>query len=137
MTVNEAMLTVAGEIAKENGYITTREPYKHYARKDTFWGNLVKSLEEPDLHILTAEYILPAFEGEPSHKIDIDMYFGRPRLNVRLPEACAHLTYRHGVLSETQAFFEGGLELAMNLKERIDKLIATEKDESHGKEDND
>lgn len=137
MTVNEAMLVAAGEIAKDYGYIMTREPYKHYARKDDFWGNVVKSVKEPDLHILTVEYTLPAFEGEPSHKIDIDMYFGLPRLNVRLPEACAHLTYRNGILSEAQAFHERGLALAILLKERIDKLIVTEKDESHGKEDND
>lgn len=132
MTVNEAMLAVADEIAKENGYIMTREPYKHYARKDNFWGNLVQSVKEPDLHILTAEYILPAFENEPSHRIDIDMFFGKPRLNVRLPDACAHLTYRDGVLSEAQAFLEGGLALAVNLKERIDILLTTGEKEENG-----
>ncbi len=128
MTVNEAMVKVAEEIAREEGYICVYEPYKHYARKDSFWGNQYAAVKANnlDLHIITTKWIRPAFEGERVYRIDIDMYFGEPRLNIQLPGGSAHLTYKEGKLSETQCFGEDALMLAAYYKERIDYYLTKE-----------
>ena len=129
MTVNEAMIKVAEEVAREYGYICVHEPYKHYAMRDKFWGNIAAAVEAKDynLHITSVKYIRPAFEGENIYRIDIDMHFGKPRLNVRLPDGnSAHLFYKNGLLSETQTFGWLSLTLAAHLQERIDYYMNKE-----------
>lgn len=134
MTVNDAMLTVAENLAKSYGYIEVEAPEKHNALNDPFWGNFaagVKARKEgKELVITTCRYIIPTFENEKSGgangtpRIHIDMIWGKPRLNISLPDKTfACLTYTDGVLSEAQAFGPAGLELAVSVKKQIDSLL--------------
>ena len=60
--------------------------------------------------------------GNP--RIHIDMFWGKPRLNISLPDKTfACLTYEAGALSEAQAFGPAGLELAAEVKKQIDSLL--------------
>lgn len=123
MTINEAMLRVAEDIARAYGYIEAQEPWKLYAKRDWFWGNQFAAKESPDLHITTCKYIRPAFEDEPTLRIDIDMSFGKPRLNVQIPGASAHVMYRDGHLCEAQAFLEKGPLLVLEIQNYIDEYL--------------
>ena len=129
MTENQAMLIVAEQVAKENGYI---EVSKHIidASRDWFWGNKVLSvMAGKPLMITACKYILPMFEDEKDEskrrpKIEIDMHWGKPRLGIDLTDGtfCC-LTYKDGICSEAQAFGEKGLAFALSIKDRIDYLI--------------
>lgn len=129
MDVNQAMLTVAEQTAKELGYI---EVSKHTvnALRDRFWGNrAVAAIAGKPVVINTCKYILPLFEEDKDPKkrhpkIEIDMYWGKPRLGIDLSDGtfCC-LTYRDNICSEAQAFGERGLAFALSIKERIDYLL--------------
>lgn len=129
MTENQAMLVVAEQTAKELGYIEVSKN-AHNALRDRFWGNrAVAAMAGKPVVITTCKYILPIFEGEKDEnkrrpKIEIDMFWGSPRLGIDLLDGtfCC-LTYKDGICSEAQAFGEKGLAFALSIKERIDYLI--------------
>lgn len=125
MTVNEAMLIVAEEVANKLGYIDTGKTVIT-GKRDWFWGNRVAAA---DKQIVSCKYILPQWEGERDDrkrnpKIEIDMHWGNPRLGIDYPGGtfCC-LTYKGEKVSEAQAFGENGLLCAISIKQRIDKLI--------------
>lgn len=125
MEVNEAMLIVAEEVARELGYIDAGRKIIE-GSKDWFWGNREMAA---DKQVIACKYILPQWEGEKdenkrSPKIEIDMYWGNPRLGIDYPDGsfCC-LTYKDGNVSEAQAFKENGLSHALDIKQRVDKLI--------------
>lgn len=133
MTVNEAMLIVAKKLASEWGYIED-STFNINAIKDCFWGNQAIGLQafyenKPEVIVSACKYISPMFDfekedGKRSPSIEIDMHFGKPRLSVRNRDnTFACLTYKDGVFSEGQAFYEKGPELLMELKKSIDDLI--------------
>lgn len=79
--------------------------------------------------ITACKYILPMFEEEKDDskrrpKIEIDMFWGKPRLGIDLPDGtfCC-LTYKDGICSEAQAFGEKGLTFALSIKDKIDYLF--------------
>lgn len=123
------MLVVAEQTAKELGYIEVSKN-AHNALRDRFWGNrAVAAMAGKPVVITTCKYILPIFEGEKDEnkrrpKIEIDMFWGRPRLGIDLLDGtfCC-LIYKDGICSEAQAFGEKGLAFALSIKERIDYLI--------------
>lgn len=129
MTENQAMLIVAEQTAKALGYI---EVSKHSlnALRDRFWGNrAIATMSDKPVVITACKYILPIFEEEKDEnkrrpKIEIDMFWGKPRLGIDLPDGtfCC-LTYKDGICSEAQAFGERGLAFALSIKDRIDYLI--------------
>lgn len=123
------MLIVAEQVAKELGYIEVSKN-AHNALRDRFWGNrAVAAMAGKPVVITTCKYILPMFEEDKDDskrrpKIEIDMFWGRPRLGIDLPDGtfCC-LTYKDGICSEAQAFGEKGLAFALSIKEKIDYLI--------------
>ena len=134
MTVNDAMLAVAQNLAQKYGYIEVEASATHNALNDQFWGNVAigiaarKSGQVVD--IKTCRYIIPTFEEEKiggcngNPRIHIDMFWGKPRLNISLPDKTfACLTYEASALSEAQAFGPAGLELAAEVKKQIDSLL--------------
>lgn len=130
MTVNEAMLIVAEREAKKYGYIEVSKDVLD-ARNDSFWGNKYVGLMSKDpVTINRCRYIYPIFEEERDKNkmqpsIKIDMYYGRPRLNVCKPDGTfTCITYKDNVCSETQTFKENGLELALEIKKQIDELLS-------------
>lgn len=123
------MLIVAEQVAKEYGYIEVGKSIIN-ARNDSFWANrfLGVTSSEP-IYVSTCKYILPIFEEDKDlkkrrPKIEIDMYWGKPRLGIDLSDGtfCC-LTYRDNICSEAQAFGERGLAFALSIKERIDYLL--------------
>ena len=134
MTVNEVMLKVAEEYAGKFGYI---EVSKHRidGLKDKFWGNqqaaiISKFKEGKDIIIDGCLYLMPILDTEQEEmksrppRIQIDMHWGLPRLSVYKPDRTfACLTYKDGVYSDGQAFQDGGPELLLELKSKIDKMI--------------
>lgn len=137
MNANEAMIVVANQIARERGFIEVTPTHKMYAKNDSFWGNKVLGCKSPDVYIETCKYIYPLFDDEleklgeysKNPTIDIDMFWGNPRLNVRISsEEGAHITFSNEILSDVQAFGERGLDLAVLLKTRINKLMVVKKD---------
>lgn len=129
MDINQAMLIVAEQVAKELGYIEVSKN-AHNALRDRFWGNrAVAEMAGKPVVITTCKYILPIFEGEKDEnkrrpKIEIDMFWGRPRLGIDLPDGtfCC-LTYKDGICSEAQAFGDKGIVFAASIKEKIDYYI--------------
>lgn len=125
MEVNEAMLIVAEEVARELGYIeVSKNVIKGF--QDDFWGNRAIAA---DKQVKSCLYILPQWEGEKNEnkrnpKVRIDMFWGNPRLGIDYPDSsfCC-LTYKDGKVSEAQAFGESGLLRAIYIKQRVDKLI--------------
>lgn len=125
MNINEIMLTVASEIARDNGYILADERVI-IGKKDWFWGNREAF---PDARVMSRTYILPAWEEERekegyfTSKIYLDMHWGKPRLHVRYPDgtSCC-LTYGNDGCSEAQSFGPDGLSKAFRIQERIDDL---------------
>lgn len=123
------MLIVAEQVAKEQGYI---EVSKHVidASRSSFWGNVALSAtSKTPVLVSSCKYILPMFEEDKDPKkrrpkVEIDMYWGLPRLGIDLPDGtfCC-LTYRKGICSEAQAFGEKGIEFALTIKNRIDYLL--------------
>ena len=66
--------------------------------------------------------VIGGCNGNP--RIHIDMFWGKPRLNISLPDKTfACLTYEASALSEAQAFGPAGLELAAEVKKQIDSLL--------------
>lgn len=130
MEVNEAMLIVAEEVARELGYIEVSKEVIN-GLQDNFWGNRAAAAKcYPKLVIVkSCLYILPQWESEKDErkrnpKVEIDMYWGKPRLGIDYPDGsfCC-LTYKDGKVSEAQAFGESGLLRAIYIKQRVDKLI--------------
>lgn len=125
MNINEIMLIVASEIARDNGYILADERVI-IGKKDWFWGNREAF---PDARVMSRTYILPAWEEERekegyfTSKIYLDMHWGKPRLHVRYPDgtSCC-LTYGNDGCSEAQSFGPDGLSKAFRIQERIDDL---------------
>ena len=88
-----------------------------------------KAMADKPVVITTCKYILPMFEEDKDDskrrpKIEIDMFWGRPRLGIDLPDGtfCC-LTYRDGICSEAQAFGDKGIAFAASIKEKIDYYI--------------
>lgn len=123
------MLVVAEQTAKKLGYIEVSKN-SHNALRDRFWGNrAVAAMAGKPVVITTCKYILPMFEEDKDDskrrpKIEIDMFWGRPRLGIDLPDGtfCC-LTYRDGICSEAQAFGDKGIAFAVSIKEKIDYYI--------------
>lgn len=123
------MLIVAEQVAKELGYIEVSKN-AHNALRDRFWGNrAVAAMAGKPVVITTCKYILPMFEEDKDDskrrpKIEIDMFWGRPRLGIDLPDGtfCC-LTYKDGICSEAQAFGDKGIAFAVSIKEKIDYYI--------------
>lgn len=123
------MLVVAEQTAKKLGYIEVSKN-AHNALRDRFWGNrAVAAMAGKPVVITTCKYILPMFEEDKDDskrrpKIEIDMFWGRPRLGIDLPDGtfCC-LTYKNGICSEAQAFGEKGIAFAVSIKEKIDYYI--------------
>lgn len=123
------MLVVAEQTAKKLGYIEVSKN-SHNALRDRFWGNrAVAAMAGKPVVITTCKYILPMFEEDKDDskrrpKIEIDMFWGRPRLGIDLPDGtfCC-LTYRDGICSEAQAFGDKGIAFATSIKEKIDYYI--------------
>lgn len=125
MEVNEAMLIVAEEVARELGYIEVGKEVIE-GKNSWFWGNRAMAA---DKQVKSCKYILPQWEGERDEnkrkpEIEIDMHWGNPRLGIDYPDSsfCC-LTYKVGKVSEVQAFGENGLSRAIDIKQRVDKLI--------------
>lgn len=125
MEINEAMLIVAEEVARELGYIDAGKEVIE-GKNSSFWGNREFAA---DKQVKSCLYILPQWEGESDEKkrkpeIEIDMFWGRPRLGIDYPDGsfCC-LTYKDGKVSEAQAFGENGLSRAVEIQQRIEKLI--------------
>lgn len=130
MNINEILLTVADEIARDNGYILTEERVI-IGKNDWFWGNKVGF---PNTQVKSRTYILPAWEEEQegedyfTRKIYLDMYWGKPRIHVKYPDgAFCCLTYSNDGCIEAQAFSPIGLKKALWIQEKIDKLYNREK----------
>lgn len=128
MTANEAMLRVAKTMADKYGYIAESENEELDAAEDSFWGNIALGIEAHQKGekktVMSCRYVMPELqsEGKPQPNIHIDMFWGNPRLSLRLPdETFACVVYRDGVFSEAQAFRANGLELASTLKYLIDE----------------
>lgn len=132
MTENQAMLAVAEQVAREQGYIEVSR-HTMNALRDKFWGNrALAAISQKPVEITACRYILPIFEGEKDEnkrrpKIEIDMFWGRPRLGIDLPDGtfCC-LTYKDGICSEAQAFGDKGLAFALSIKEKLDYLLKNE-----------
>lgn len=137
ITVNDAMLKVAKEVAQRYDYIEVDECSSFDLMKSSFWGDVAVALaaeEHGKSHVLkVCKYILPAFEREEGEIMrgcngrayaSIDSYFGKPRLNVSLPDKTfVAITYTNGICSDVQAFGERGIQLAASLKFRLDELV--------------
>lgn len=123
MEVNQAMLLVAEEVARELGYVDAGTKII-VGSKDSFWGNREMAA---DKQVISCKYILPFWEDDENEikpKIEIDMQWGSPRLGIRYPDGSfCNITYKDGEMSEAQAFHENGLSNALDIKQRIDKLI--------------
>lgn len=127
------MLMIAGQLAKEYGYIDLGQ-YDLDGVRSSFWGNRALAIERTvngctPVIVKACKYILPIWEDELDRSkrrpnIEIDMHWGKPRLSIDLPDGtfCC-LTYRDGVCSEAQAFGDNGLKFALSVKERIDNLL--------------
>lgn len=122
------MLRVAKMLADKYGYIAESENDELDAAEDSFWGNMALGIEAhmkgEKITVMSSCYVMPELqpEGKPRPNINIDMYWGNPRLSVRLPdETFACVAYRDGAFSEAQAFHANGLELASTLKFMIDE----------------
>lgn len=94
-----------------------------------FIERAVNAMAGKPVVITTCKYILPMFEEDKDDskrrpKIEIDMFWGRPRLGIDLPDGtfCC-LTYKNGICSEAQAFGEKGIAFAASIKEKIDYYI--------------
>lgn len=125
MEVNEAMLIVSEEVARELGYIEIGKEVIE-GKNSSFWGNREFAA---DKQVKSCLYILPQWEGEKDEnkrkpKVKIDMHWGNPRLGIDYPDGsfCC-LTYKNGKVSEAQAFNEKGLSHALDINQRINKLI--------------
>lgn len=123
--VNQIMLIVADEIARENGYIQIEEK-TITGKTDWFWGNRAAC---PEAQVKSRTYVRPAWEDEQETsryrpcKIYIDMNWGKPRIHVTTNNAFCCLTYSQDGFTEAQAYGENGLDEAVSLKNKIDKLI--------------
>lgn len=138
--INEVLLKVGGEIAVANGMICVGSEV--ITPRDTgFWGNLFTH----EARVKNTLYIYPEFEEDleaeqkswhiekgilpkSSYRVELDMFFGKPRLNVRLRGgACAFITCKpDGTLTDAQAFGDAGPMLLMHLKSRVDELMGRE-----------
>lgn len=127
MNINQILLTIADEIARENGYIMIDEKLI-IGKNDWFWGN---RKAWPNAQVLARTYILPAWEDEQerqdysTNKVYLDMHWGNPRIHVRYPDgiSCC-LTYRNtdNSCSEVQAFGSTGLTKASYIQNKINEL---------------
>ena len=97
MSVNDAMIKVAKEVAQRYGYIEVDECSTFNLMNSAFWGDVAVALAAKEYgkpHVIkVCKYILPAFEREEGEimrgcngraYVSIDPYFGKPRLNVSL-----------------------------------------------------
>lgn len=128
MTANEAMLRVAKAMADKYGFVAESENTEINARDEKFWGNMVLGIEAEmkgeKVIVMSSRYVLPEPqpEGKPQPKIDIDMFWGQPRLSVRLPDGTfACLAYKDNEMYDAQAFHHDGLRLALTLQFMIDE----------------
>lgn len=130
-TVNEAMLIIAGELAKKHGYILASE-YTIWAKHDSFWGNQMIGFKKPDHKIESVKFIIPKWEDDADAKkngvprINIDMYWGNPRISIKFPDynfCCLAYDANTSSFNESQAWGEKGLEYAIEIKKQIDELI--------------
>lgn len=134
--VNEAMLRCAAEIARLYGNFIETDRITINMEDDKEYDNFMVGYDyyrehdyEEHLVIEKVKYIRPVFEGEERNtaKIEIDANCGNPRLTVIHPNGMVSfsLTYDR----EDDMFFEAsvsgkqGFELAMQAKQRIDKLV--------------
>ena len=127
--VNAAMLVVAKNLAEQLGYIDLGCSVID-ASRNWFWGNrFISVTSDKPVRVIACKYILPLWEDEIEEykrrpKIEIDMHWGNPRINVDLPNGTfACLTYKGGICSEAQAFGDKGIAFALSLKESIEYYL--------------
>lgn len=142
MDITEAILKVANNYGRLHGYILTEEGALD-AAKSKFWGNLAASIKHKSetgksLVIPYVKYILPMFEdneevekhGVP--KVEIDMHFGNPRLSIRTNKfdfCCLTFNRDTSRFTESQAWGDRGIELALSIKMQIENNLKQGLDE--------
>lgn len=142
MKITEAIIKTANEYGRLHGYILVGKGELD-AAKSRFWGNVTASIGYKHetgerLAFPYVKYILPAFEGDEAvekhgiPKVDIDMHFGNPRINIRTKDfdfCCLTYNLKSGKFSEAQAFGDKGIELAMAIKLQIENNLKQKSDE--------
>lgn len=144
--VNKALLKVAGEIAREYGYIKTKHEVENLVRSK-FWGTsyyaaktFVETKEFPTFE--SVRYIYPVFDyeqdaGKSVPKIELDVRFKNPRICVRYPDG-GFVSVEYSTdsyeFSEAQIFGESGYQKLPALKQRIEELISIYSNETELKD---
>lgn len=127
---NKAMLRFAKEYAEKNGYIEGK------VKEDRFWGNEADKLMHPDKpQVVLVSYAAPVSEEGLRHwqipRVEIDSYWGNPRIAVVDPEKnfCS-LSYNRDTneFEEGQFWRKKGMELAQQVKAKIELYIQMMKD---------
>lgn len=142
MDITEAILKVANDFGRLHGYILIEEGELD-AAKSRFWGNIAVSIKYKhetgkSLVIPYVKYILPTFEDNEEvkkhgiPKVEIDMHFGNPRLNIRtknLDFCCLTFNRDTSRFTESQAWGDRGIELALSIKMQIENNLKQGLDE--------
>lgn len=127
------MLFEAEKLAARYGYIEVdRRTIK--SNQDDFWGNTIVAIvayakKEKMPEVQACRYIKPVFDEDRNFKtkipnVDIDMYWGNPRISVITPDgAFACLTYEDDICKDVQALGEKGVNLLLEIKNDLDRLI--------------
>lgn len=133
--VNEVMLQVAAEIARQYVYIETDHRIVNLI-KSSFWGtsywaikSYLKTKEIPMFE--TVEYSYPVFEDDLDEtkvrpRIELRVRFNRPRIDIHFPDGgfvgmeFKPETYE---FAEAQIWNDEGFEKAPVIKHRIEELI--------------
>lgn len=127
---NKAMLRFAKEYAEQNGFTEAK------VKEDRFWGNEADKLMHPDKpQVVLASYAAPVSEEGLRHwevpRVEIDSYWGHPRIAVVDPEKnfCS-LAYDGDTneFKEGQFWRKNGMELAQMVKGRLELYIQMMKD---------
>lgn len=125
---NKAMLRFAEEYARANGYL------EGWVSPDTFWGNAYDKAKNPNApQVIRVSYVAPVFEDEKENlgywsipRIEIDSYFGHPRISVVDREknfCCLSYDRETNEFKEGQFWRKDGLGLASLVKNSIELHI--------------
>lgn len=125
---NKAMLQFAKYYAELHWYL------EGWKKPDDFWGNLVDERMHPEApKVVGISYVLPMFDEDKEDisywkipRVEIDSYFGHPRLSVVDREAnfcCMSYDRETSSFKEMQAWGEDGLGLATFVKVSLERII--------------
>lgn len=133
--VNQALLQVANEIAREYGYIETDRKIENLMLSD-FWGTRFQAVKYyfnfhkiPEFE--SVRYSYPVWEDDLDEKkrrpkITFRVRFANPRIDIDFPDGgYVGLEYSPASCSfeEAQIFGESGYRKLPVIKERIEQLI--------------